>query len=69
MTRRLVLLTCRMRHLALWWGPFAVVLLWPLASPMTSVPLWSVTTPRQSGGTLAVRFCAVLFVWQGGRAR
>lgn len=67
--KRLVMVTCQLRHVALWWGAWGLVVIWPLAWPRTHAPYWSLTWPRQSGGTLAARLGAVLVVWQGGRRR
>lgn len=57
---RLVTVTCRMRHLAVWWGRTAVVLIWPLWRPTPLAPLFSLTTPRVGGGTFVVRLGPLL---------
>lgn len=62
---RLVTLTCRMRHVALWWHRLGLVFIWPLAWPSPHIPWRSVTWPWQSGGSLVVRFGPLLLIWRG----
>lgn len=66
---RLVTVTCRMRHLAVWWGPAAVVLIPALWRPTPLAPLFSWTSPRRGGGTFVVRLGPLLFTHTFARRR
>ncbi len=62
MSRRFVIVACRMRHLSLFWGRTSVVFIWPLFPTPRSAPFFALTLPRQSGGTFSLRLGPLLLI-------